>query len=148
MPVSIPLSSPDITDLEINQNMRSFLDLWKLHLAGQPFQVGTPIPAGAPPVALKEAEEVIHAAKAGVPAPAAPDPHFIRETAIEKFIVRTARLDEQIIAKELGVPVEEIVASAVKMILETRLCLHYWEKNAAVMGAFQAHFKKRQNGQG
>jgi F-box protein 18 (helicase) len=137
-----------ITALEINQNMRSFLDLWKTHLAGQPLQVGTTAPAGPPPVALKEAEEVIHAAKAGVPASVAPDPHVIRETAIEKFIVRTARLDEQLIAKELGVPVEDIVASAVKMILETRLCLHYWEKNAAVMGAFQAHFKKRQNAQG
>jgi F-box protein 18 (helicase) len=132
-----------ITALEMNQNMQTFLAVWKAQLAGQSFQVGTPAPAGTPPVALKEADQVIQMAKAGVAAPVAPDPHLVRETAIEKFIVLTARFDEQEIARNLGVPVDEIVASAVKMILEARLGLHFWEKNPVVMGAFQAHFRTK-----
>jgi hypothetical protein len=112
-------------------------------LAAKSFNVATPAPAGTPPVALKEADQVIQMAKAGVAAPVAPDPHLVRETAIEKFIVLTARFDEQEIARNLGVPVDEIVASAVKMILEARLGLHFWEKNPVVMGAFQAHFRTK-----
>ena len=141
-----------ITALEMNQNLQTFLAVWKKQLAGQPFQVGTPAPAGTPPVALKEADQVIQVAKAGMPptaaVSAAADPHVVRETAIEKFIVLTGRFDEQEIASKLGVPVDEIVASAVKMILEARLGLHFWEKNPVVMGAFQAHFRTKNNGKG
>ena len=134
-----------IRALEMNQNLLSFLDVWKRQTTGKPFQLGTLAPAGAPPVALKEADRVIHAAKAGVPAtnpgPATPEPHLAEETAIEKFIVRTGRFDEQLIAKELGVPVDNIVATAVRMILDNRLCLSFWEKNPVVMPAFLAHFR-------
>lgn len=134
-----------IRALEMNQNLLSFLDVWKRQTTGKPFQLGTLAPAGAPPVALKEADRVIHAAKAGVPAtspaPATPEPHLAEETAIEKFIVRTGRFDEQLIAKELDVPVDSIVATAVRMILDNRLCLSFWEKNPVVMPAFLAHFR-------
>lgn len=133
-----------IRALEMNQNLLSFLDVWKRQTTGKPFQLGTLAPAGAPPVALKEADQVIHAAKARVPAtspaPATPEPHLAEETAIEKFIVRTGRFDEQFIAKELDVPVDSIVATAVRMILDNRLCLSFWEKNPVVMPAFLAHF--------
>jgi hypothetical protein len=38
-----------ITALEMNQNLQTFLAVWKKQLAGQPFQVGTPAPAGSAP---------------------------------------------------------------------------------------------------
>ena len=134
-----------IRALEMNQNLLSFLDVWKRQTTGKPFQLGTLAPAGAPPVALKEADQVIHAAKASVPATspasATPEPHLAEETAIEKFIVRTGRFDEQLIAKELGVSIDNIVATAVRIILDNRLCLSFWEKNPVVMPAFLAHFR-------
>ncbi|MBK4737945.1 UvrD-helicase domain-containing protein [Noviherbaspirillum pedocola] len=129
--------------LEMNQKLRAFLDVWKQVRAGEP--AAAPVAATATaPVALKEADQVIQAAKtnaAATPVPAPVDPKLALESGIEKFIVLHGKLDEKMIAEKLNVPVEEVVGTIVKMISEARICIKFWEQNPVVLGAFKAHYR-------
>jgi hypothetical protein len=130
--------------LEMNQKLRAFLDVWKQVCAGEPAAAAPVAATATAPLALKEADQVIQAAKtnaAATPVPAPVDPKLALETGIEKFMVLHGKLDEQMIAQKLNVLVEEVVATVVNMISQARICIKFWEQNPVVLGAFNARYR-------